>query len=100
MGVWLPVSTMAALALRRAGWDLPRVPLTPDELRDALEAAEAPVASVPFSGSSPRPAAAGSDDGPSVRRTARPAIEVRGLTLRRGRRTVLHTVRGLPIGVA
>lgn len=92
MGVWLPVSTMAALTLRRAGWDLPRVPLTPDELRDALETAEAPAASVPFSGSARLPAAAASDDDPSVRRTARPVIEVRGLTLRRGRRTVLHEI--------
>ncbi|MFJ6678155.1 ABC transporter ATP-binding protein [Microbacterium sp. NPDC091382] len=94
LGVWLPVSTMAALALRRAGWDLPRLPLTPAELTEALEAAEAPVgrSGGPFSGSMGRSAP---DDAPSVasvRSTDHAAIEVRGLTLRRGRRTVLHDI--------
>ena len=89
IGVWLPVSTMAALALRRAGWDLPRTPLTPAELTEALEAAEAPV-----------PSAGDSAPGRFERRpeprpdlhSAHPAVEVRGLTIRRGRRTVLHDV--------
>lgn len=89
IGVWLPVSTMAALALRRDGWDLPRTPLTPAELTEALEAAEAPV-----------PSAGDSAPGRVERRPqprpdlhpAHPAVEVRGLTLRRGRRTVLHDV--------
>ncbi|MEV8024697.1 ABC transporter ATP-binding protein [Microbacterium sp. NPDC080220] len=94
IGVWLPVSTMAALALRRAGWDLPRTPLTPAELTEALEAAEAPgrARGGPFSGSM---GPSVSDDMPtaaSVRSNERTAVEVRGLTLRRGRRTVLHGV--------
>jgi len=89
LGVWLPVSTMAALALRRAGWDLPRLPLTPAELRDALEAAEAPV---PNAGDSGLGRAEQRPDPLSDLHSARPAIEVRGLTLRRGRREVLHDV--------
>ncbi len=44
MGVWLPVSTIAALRLRRAGFALDPLPLTPDELRAALEAEDAPSA--------------------------------------------------------
>ncbi|WP_310244808.1 ABC transporter ATP-binding protein [Microbacterium sp. BE35] len=42
MGVWLPVSTIAALRLRRAGFALDPLPLTPDELRAALDAEPAP----------------------------------------------------------
>ncbi|MCM3695118.1 ABC transporter ATP-binding protein [Microbacterium oleivorans] len=83
LGVWLPVSTMAALALRRAGWDLPRTPLTPAELAESLEAAEAPV---------PNPVSAPPSGAPSIGGGESTAIEVRGLTLRRGRRTVLHDV--------
>ncbi len=43
LGVWLPVSTLAGLRLRRAGYALDRLPLTPDELRDALEASASPL---------------------------------------------------------
>ena len=46
MGVWLPVSTIAALRLRRAGYALDPLPLTPAELHAGLEAAEAPAAGV------------------------------------------------------
>ena len=45
MGVWLPVSALAALRLRRAGFTLDPLPLTPAELRAALEAEAAPAAS-------------------------------------------------------
>ena len=38
MGVWLPTSALAALRLRRAGYSLEPLPLTPAELRAALEA--------------------------------------------------------------
>ncbi|THE06852.1 ABC transporter ATP-binding protein [Microbacterium oleivorans] len=92
LGVWLPVSATAALALRRAGWDLPRVPLTPTELREILEATEAPAAGVPFSGETAAEASLTKASAASDRRTAHPVIEVRGLTLRRGRREVLHDV--------
>ncbi|MGK3945719.1 hypothetical protein ABK046_46170, partial [Streptomyces caeruleatus] len=42
LGVWLPVSSLAALHLRRAGYALDRLPLTPAELHAALEAAPPP----------------------------------------------------------
>ncbi len=58
LGVWLPTATLAALRLRRAGYALPRLPLTPGELRAALEDAAPPgVASVPR----PNPARAGGE---------------------------------------
>src|SRR5699024_8391592 len=42
MGVWLPISALAALRLRTAGFAFAPLPLTPDELRSALVAAPAP----------------------------------------------------------
>ena len=42
MGVWLPTSALAALRLRRAGFALDPLPLTPAELRAALEARPGP----------------------------------------------------------
>lgn len=42
LGVWLPVSTLAALRLRAAGYALDPLPLTTTELRAALEAAPRP----------------------------------------------------------
>lgn len=39
MGVWLPTATLAALRLRRAGYALDPLPLTPAELHAALAAA-------------------------------------------------------------
>lgn len=42
LGVWLPVSSLAALRLRRAGHALDPLPLTPAELHAALEAAPTP----------------------------------------------------------
>lgn len=105
MGVWLPVSTIAALQLRDAGWTFDRLPLTPAELRDALDAAgdaaagssaagsaaagSSPAAVAPAaSGSSATaaaPAASGAPGAPAV-------IEVHGLTLQRGRVEVLRDV--------
>ena len=56
LGVWLPVAALAALRLRRAGWTLDPLPLTPAELRAALEAAPSPSPSPPPSPSpSPSP---------------------------------------------
>jgi energy-coupling factor transporter ATP-binding protein EcfA2 len=54
MGVWLPVSTLAALRLRTAGYPLDPLPLTPAELTAALDAAPGPAAP-PLAASSPRP---------------------------------------------
>ena len=81
MGVWLPISTLAALHLRRAGYELDPLPLSPAELHSALDT------------ESPR--AAPSTSGPEsfARTTANePVIRVRNLTLRRGRTEVLRSV--------
>lgn len=83
LGVWLPISTLAGLRLRRAGYALDPLPLTPDELRAALEDAPAP-ASVPVGRVIARKAARMPDE--------RPVIAVRALTLRRGRDTVLRDI--------
>lgn len=83
LGVWLPTSTLAGLRLRRAGYALDPLPLTPDELRAALEDAPAP-ASVPVGRVIARKAAGMPDE--------RPVIAVRALTLRRGRDTVLRDI--------
>ncbi|MGU3357193.1 ABC transporter ATP-binding protein [Microbacterium sp. M4A5_1d] len=96
IGVWLPVSTIAALRLREAGYPFDPLPLTPDELRAGLEAAA--------SGSENRNIAASSGATSDSVRVSRdspaqaqahaptPAVSVRDLTLRRGRTTVLHDV--------
>lgn len=83
LGVWLPTSTLAGLRLRQAGYALDPLPLTPDELRAALEDAPAP-ASVPVGRVIARKAARMPDE--------RPVIAVRALTLRRGRDTVLRDI--------
>ncbi|GAA5201349.1 energy-coupling factor transporter ATPase [Microbacterium jejuense] len=113
MGVWLPVSAIAALRLRRAGFALDPLPLTPAELHASLEAEAGPSVAPrsPASGDrtiAPFPDAAG----PSLRRTREtpmsgsahearhsgretapdPLITVRDLTLRRGRSEVLHGI--------
>ena len=113
MGVWLPVSTIAALRLRRAGWEFARLPLMPAELRDALDATPEPaVSSAPARAGAPAstphemrritrssdPSAdsiRGSHDSPEIVRghaVRAPAVDVRGLTLTRGRTEVLHDV--------
>jgi energy-coupling factor transport system ATP-binding protein len=90
MGVWLPVSALAALRLRRAGFALEPLPLTPVELCAALEAAAAP--------STEEAVAAGGAASPvptvveRAQRVETPLITVRGLTVRRGRTEVLHGV--------
>ena len=115
MGVWLPVSALAALRLRRTGYALDPLPLSPEELRagldalDAPDAADAPAApAAPASAAptvrrtdtadraDPRRNAADPHTGPANGTTARsastPLISVRGLTLRRGRTEVLHGI--------
>ncbi|MHC2998357.1 ABC transporter ATP-binding protein [Microbacterium sp. HJ5] len=107
MGVWLPVSAIAALRLRRAGYALDPLPLTPGELRVALEAR--PARTVRRTDGSPAGARAAVPGGHADARPAGPAhgtaasqqaagaasaplISVRDLTLRRGRTAVLHGV--------
>ena len=99
MGVWLPTSALAALRLRRAGFALDPLPLTPAELRAALE--EAPPASTAL-GADPhladdpdgtrRRCLDGSGVGAPVAADGAPLISVRGLSLRRGRSAVLHDI--------
>ncbi|MFD4958741.1 ABC transporter ATP-binding protein [Microbacterium sp. NPDC058389] len=112
MGVWLPVSAIAALRLRRAGFVLDPLPLTPDELHAALEAEAGPSPTVdghPSTGSgtgaSVSPAPGTRVAGPAtpvavpvtpvaelVEAPHAPLIAVRDLTLRRGRTEVLHGI--------
>lgn len=95
MGVWLPLSTLAALRLRRAGFDLDPLPLTPAELRAALEAAPAPRSSS-GRGETKRPESPNDAGGlhpaspPGTPPT--PLITVRDLHLRRGKVEVLHGI--------
>jgi energy-coupling factor transport system ATP-binding protein len=79
LGVWLPTATLAALRLRRAGYALPRLPLTPGELRTELDAAAPPALA-----SDPRPV--------QDRPVGEPIVRVRDLRVTRGRSTVLHDV--------
>ncbi|GAA1978357.1 energy-coupling factor transporter ATPase [Microbacterium pumilum] len=120
MGVWLPVSALAALRLRRAGFTLDPLPLTPAELHEALDAEAGPAASPATlrraqgpqaiaepravaqrqpvaqlqAAAEPQPVAAPVEASvPTNTETPLAAlIEVRDLTLRRGRTTVLHDV--------
>jgi len=83
LGVWLPVSTLAAMRLRDAGVVLDPLPLTPAELATALDArAELPAPAVDGGGRAPAPGTA-------------PAVRARGLSVRRGGRrgpVVVHDV--------
>ncbi|MGK9149041.1 energy-coupling factor ABC transporter ATP-binding protein [Plantibacter flavus] len=71
MGVWLPVSTLAALRLRAAGVPVEGIPLTPSELASALDPLDLP----------PLPSTIA-----RATETERPiAVSVRGLSVERGR---------------
>ncbi|WEG09118.1 energy-coupling factor transporter ATPase [Microbacterium horticulturae] len=116
LGVWLPTATLAALRMRRAGYVLEPLPLTPAELRVALESAP-PVHPVVerakrvettpgprFDSVAPLPRSTPGNSTPSVApRAVQPRVEtpeavsVRHLTLRRGTTEVLHDV-SLDIG--
>ncbi|GAB3603111.1 ABC transporter ATP-binding protein [Microbacterium aureliae] len=79
LGVWLPVTTLAALRLRRAGFRLDPLPLRGDELRAALQDEPPPAGLV-----RPHP--------PTPRVPGERLIDVAGLTVRRGGRNVLDDV--------
>jgi len=116
LGVWLPTATLAALRLRRAGYALDPLPLTPEELRSALEGEPPAVPPVVERGPKARvetPRHPGFDSVTSLARgatgvdipplaprapeardeTPEVAVAVRHLTLRRGKAEVLHDVR-------
>ena len=107
MGVWLPTAALAARTLRERGI-LPKntpLPLTPDELAAAL--ADEPADSVlpadraRMAGDS-TPARRITERTPAIRASVmhpyerpadhRPLIRARGLTIKRGRREILHGV--------
>ncbi|MET0812663.1 MAG: ATP-binding cassette domain-containing protein, partial [Microbacterium sp.] len=98
MGVWLPISALAALRLRTAGFTFDPLPLTPDELRSALVSATAPASEArrfPREKEGSAGILRASRQSPSLAAgstVGRPLIEVRGLTVRRGRGDVLHGV--------
>ncbi|MDX2377483.1 ATP-binding cassette domain-containing protein [Microbacterium sp. LRZ72] len=112
LGVWLPASALAALRLRAAGYALDPLPLTPAELRGALEATPMPQAtapvpegrtSAPQEDSSTLGALAPREDphpeperGPGQPRphegALEPLIRVRGLTVSRRRHEILHGI--------
>lgn len=89
LGVWLPVSTLAAMRLRDAGLPIGPLPLTPAELGAALDAM--PTLPPPLGDSSPvrstalAPALSLAPSG-SAPAQAAPAIRARGLSVRRGGR--------------
>ncbi|WP_457099935.1 ABC transporter ATP-binding protein [Microbacterium sp. P5_E9] len=95
LGVWLPISALAALRLRSAGFVLDPLPLTPAELHAALESAPPPAVAELVEAS----ASAHAEISPRTLRQAQgplppadPLIRVRGLTVRRGRTEVLHDI--------
>ena len=97
LGVWLPVSALAALQLRTAGYALDPLPLTAAELRAALEAATQPAADGADAVRTDASAAAPRTSSPASGAVTAPAptepiIRVRDLTVRRGRTPVLHGI--------
>ncbi|GAA1790009.1 ABC transporter ATP-binding protein [Agromyces lapidis] len=99
LGVWLPVSTLAAMRLRDAGVPIGPLPLTPAELAEALDAL--PHLPAPLSSSSPvrstalapTPSLATATGGLAA--VTAPVIRARGVSVRRGGRrgpVVVHDV--------
>jgi len=87
MGVWLPVSTLAALRLRDAGVALEELPLTPAELAAALDATVLP-AVVERS----RDQIERAEISTSLDLISTSSITATGLTVMRGKKTLLRDV--------
>ncbi|MFC9558067.1 ABC transporter ATP-binding protein [Agromyces sp. NPDC056965] len=109
LGVWLPVSTLAAMRLRDAGIVLDPLPLTPAELATALDAL--PSLPAPLSESSPVRSTALSPRptlsiGPATGSTGaiavigETAIRARDLSVRRGGRRGPIVVEGVDLDVS
>jgi energy-coupling factor transport system ATP-binding protein len=92
MGVWLPAATLTALRLRGQGFTLDPLPLSPQELAVALEGQ--PVSSLPSSHttSSSRTTSSASTTKSDATTRVEPIIRARGLTVRRRRAEILHSV--------
>lgn len=89
MGVWLPAATLAALRLRDRGYRFAPLPLSPEELADALAARQSsgpPVADVALGADSPAGARSPVEDAGAA------MIRARGLTVRRRRTEILHGI--------
>ena len=99
LGVWLPTATLAALRLRGAGLTLDPLPLTPEDLTAGLASVDGPLGATgaePSATATATPAATASPATPAPADNPAPAdapaVAVSRLTLRRGRREVLHDV--------
>ncbi|MFK3676861.1 ABC transporter ATP-binding protein [Microbacterium sp. NPDC090218] len=90
MGVWLPAASLAALRLRDRGLALDPLPLTPQELADALAAQDVS----PRSARSTIPVASSTGEGRDDEGTGTGAgiIRARGLTVKRRRTEILHGI--------
>jgi len=104
LGVWLPVSTLAAMRLRAAGVPIDPLPVTPAELAAALEALDTLPSPLPDAvTTAPRLHAAdasATDAAASAFAPATPAITVRGCSVRRGGRRGPVVVDGVDLDVA
>ncbi|MFF2275818.1 ABC transporter ATP-binding protein [Agromyces sp. NPDC058126] len=103
LGVWLPVSTLAAMRLRDAGVPIGPLPLTPAELAAALDAL--PSLPPPLSASSPVRSTALAPT-PSLTTTTgavpaqgAPVIRAHGLSVRRGGRRGPVVVRDVDLEI-
>ncbi|MDQ0576785.1 ABC transporter ATP-binding protein [Agromyces albus] len=98
LGVWLPVSTLAALRLRSAGVRMSPLPLTPAELAAALDANDVlpPPLDDGRDGRDGRDAPTGAD----ALTGADTAVSVRHLTVRRGGRRGPEVVHDVHLDVA
>jgi len=93
LGVWLPVSTLAAMRLRAAGVAIDPLPLTPSELAAALEAIDVLPSPVPD-------LATAEFEIPDAAATAPAAITVRDCSVQRGGRRGPFVVDGVDLDVA
>ncbi len=105
LGVWLPVSTLAAMRLREAGVPIEPLPLTPSELARALDAVEMLPAPTPeparvAAPDDPPLGGAASEAGPASDGRGPSAITVRGCSVRRGGRRGPIVVDGIDLDVA
>ncbi|WOF22678.1 energy-coupling factor transporter ATPase [Microbacterium betulae] len=100
LGVWLPSTLLAARRLRAAGWRMDPLPLTPDELASALGAQptaagrgadDAADDAAPSPGTPPA-SGSGSGSGEGEAPAGQHGIRVRGLTVRRLRRALVHDI--------